>query len=170
MKNPGTRFLVRSAMIAALYVALTLVSAMFGLSSGAVQVRLAEALCVLPVFTTAAIPGVTAGCFIANLLTGGTVWDLTIGVAATFLGTLAARLLRRRKYLAPVPTILSNMLLIPWVLIFAGFIPAGTASYGATALTVGLGEVIACGVLGTMLIRYLDRHPKTMRKLFGGAG
>ncbi|MBQ3590734.1 MAG: QueT transporter family protein, partial [Clostridia bacterium] len=72
MKNTSIRFLVRSAMIAALYVALTLVSAMLGMSSGAVQIRLAEALCVLPVFTAAAIPGVTVGCFIANLLTGGT--------------------------------------------------------------------------------------------------
>lgn len=167
MKNPSTRFLVRSAMIAALYVALTLVSAIFGLSSGAVQVRLAEALCVLPVFTTAAIPGVTVGCFIANLLTGGTVWDLTLGVFATLAGAFAAWLMRRWKYLASVPTILSNMLFIPWVLILAGFIPSGAASYGITALTVGLGEVIACGMLGTVLIRYLEKHPKTVRKLFG---
>ncbi|MBR4961248.1 MAG: QueT transporter family protein [Clostridia bacterium] len=167
MKNPSIRFLVRCAMIAALYVALTLVSAMFGLSSGAVQVRLAEALCILPVFTAAAIPGVTAGCFIANLLTGGTVWDLTIGVLATLTGALGAWLLRRWKYLASVPTILSNLFFIPWVLILAGFIPAGAVSYWLTALTVGLGEVIACGVLGTVLVRYLDKHPKTTRKLFG---
>jgi len=167
MKNTSIRFLVRSAMIAALYVALTLVSAMLGMSSGAVQVRLAEALCILPVFTAAAIPGVTVGCFIANLLTGGTIWDLTIGVLATLLGVLPVRFIRRWKYLASVPTILSNALLIPLVLILAGFIPATAVSYGLTMLTVGLGEVIACGVLGTLLVRYLDTHPKTVRKLFG---
>ena len=167
MKSSSIRFLVRSAMIAALYVALTLLSALFGLSSGAVQVRLSEALCVLPVFTTAAIPGVTVGCFIANLLTGGTVWDLTIGVFATLLGLAAAYLGRRWKYLVSIPTILSNAFLIPWVLILAGFIPAGAVSYWMTFLTVGLGEVIVCGVLGTVLVRYLDKHPKTVRKLFG---
>ncbi len=167
MKNTSIRFLVRSAMIAALYVALTLVSAMLGMSSGAVQVRLAEALCVLPVFTAAAIPGVTVGCFIANLLTGGTIWDLTIGVLATLIGVLLAWLFRHWKYLSSIPTILSNTLLIPWVLILAGFIPTGVASYWMTALTVGIGEAIACGVLGTLLVRYLGTHPKTVRKLFG---
>lgn len=167
MKNTSIRFLVRSAMIAALYVALTLVSAMLGLSSGAVQVRISEALCVLPVFTAAAIPGVTVGCFIANLLTGGTIWDLTIGVLATLLGAVLAWLLHRWKYFSSFPTILSNMFLIPWVLILAGFIPTGAVSYWMTALTVGLGEAIACGGLGTLLVRYLDTHPKTTRKLFG---
>ena len=167
MKTTSIRYLVRSAMIAALYVALTLLSAVFGLSSGAVQVRLSEALCVLPVFTSAAIPGVTVGCFIANLLSGGPVWDLTIGVFATLLGAVLARLGRRWKYLSSVPTILSNVLLIPWVLILAGFIPDGAVSYGAAMLTVGLGEIIACSGLGTLLIRYLDTHPKTVRKLFG---
>ncbi len=167
MKHTHIRFLVRSAMIAALYVALTLVSAMLGMSSGAIQIRLSEMLCVLPVFTTAAIPGVTVGCFIANLLTGGTVWDLTIGVFATLSGALAAWLLRRWRYLASLPTILSNMLLIPWVLILAGFIPSGAASYWMTVLTVGIGEAIACGIFGTILVRYLALHPKTVRKLFG---
>lgn len=166
MKNASIRFLVRSAMIAALYVALTLVSAMLGMSSGAVQIRLAEALCVLPVFTSAAIPGVTIGCFIANLLTGGTIWDLTIGVLATLIGVLLAWVGRRWRYLSSIPTILSNALLIPLVLILAGFIPATAVSYGVTILTVGLGEVIACGVLGTLLVRYLDMHPKTVQKLF----
>ena len=167
MKNTSIRFLARSAMIAALYVALTLVSAMLGMSSGAVQVRLAEALCVLPVFTAAAIPGVTIGCFIANLLTGGTIWDLTIGVLATLIGALLARVGRRWKYLASLPTILSNAFLLPPVLILAGFIPATAVSCYVTMLTVGLGEVIACGVLGTLLVRYLDTHPQTVRKLFG---
>lgn len=167
MQNKGIRFLVRSAMLAALYVALTLLSAMLGMSSGAVQVRLSEALCVLPVFTTAAIPGITVGCFLANLLTGGTIWDLTIGVLATLFGLIAARLLHRHKYLAALPTILSNAFLIPWVLILAGFLPNTPSTYWITVGTVGLGEVIGCGGLGALLLRYLDTHPKTARKLFG---
>lgn len=167
MKTNRIRFLVRSAMIAALYVALALISAMLGMSSGAIQIRLSEALCILPIYTTAAIPGITVGCFLANLLTGGTIWDLTLGVLATFLGLLLAHLLRRFRYLASLPTILSNGLLIPYVLILAGFIPDTAASYGMTALTVSLGELMACGGLGTVLLRYLDTHPATTAKLFG---
>lgn len=167
MKPTSIRFLVRSAMIAALYVALTLVSAMMGLSSQAVQVRISEALCILPVYTTAAIPGVTIGCFLANLLTGGTIWDLTIGVFATLIGVVCAYLLRRHKYLASIPTILANGILIPFVLILAGIIPATLSTYLVTFCTVSLGEIIACGGLGTVLLRYLDKHPVTARKLFG---
>ena len=156
MKNRKIQNLARSAMIAALYVALTLLSATMGLSSGAVQIRISEALCVLPVFTSTAIPGVTIGCFIANLLTGGTVWDLTLGVLATLIGAVVARLLRRFPYAASIPTILSNTLIIPGVLILSGFIPA--AAYPITYLTVGLGEVISCGVFGTVLIWYVRKR------------
>ncbi|MBQ7921506.1 MAG: QueT transporter family protein [Clostridia bacterium] len=155
MKNRKTRNLVRSAMIAALYVALTMVSALLGLSSGAIQVRISEALCVLPVFTASAIPGVTIGCFIANLLTGGTVWDLTLGVLATLIGAAVAYLLRKCPYAASIPTILSNTIIIPGVLILSGFYPP--EAYPITCLTVGIGEVISCGLFGTVLIWYLRK-------------
>lgn len=81
MKNSKVRFIAYSAMIAAAYVALTMISAAFGLSSGAIQVRISEALCVLPIFTLSAVPGVTVGCFIANILCGGTVYDIVFGHA-----------------------------------------------------------------------------------------
>ncbi|MBE6569952.1 MAG: QueT transporter family protein [Ruminococcaceae bacterium] len=158
MKNTKIQNLARSAMIAAMYVALTLVSASLGLSSGAIQVRISEALCVLPVFMPEAIPGVTVGCFIANLLTGGTVWDLTLGVLATLIGAVIARLLRRFPYAASVPTILANTFIIPWVLILSGFFSAET--YLLNCLTVGIGEVISCGVFGTVLIWYLLKRKK----------
>ena len=166
--NNKSRILTQGAIIAALYAVLTHAQNLLlpGSATWAIQMRLSEALCVLPVFTTAAIPGVTVGCFLANLLTGGTVWDLTIGVLATLIGVLAAWIGRRWKYLSSLPTILSNTILIPWVLILAGFIPAGAVSYWVTALTVGLGEVIACGIFGTVLVRYLDKHPNIQRKLF----
>ncbi len=166
MRKSRIRILARAAMIAALYVALTLASALLGLSSGAVQIRLSEMLCVLPVLTPSAVPGVTVGCFIANLLTGGTVWDLTLGVAATFLGVLLAGLFRKHPRLSALPTIGSNMILIPIVLILAGYIPATLSMYLLTALTVCLGETISCGVLGNFLLQYLHKHPKTKRKLF----
>lgn len=155
MKNRKIQNLVRSAMIAALYVALTLLSATLGLSSGAIQVRISEALCVLPVFSAAAIPGVTIGCFIANLLTGGTIWDLTLGVFATLIGAVIARLLWKWPYFASVPTIISNTVIIPGVLILSGFIPQ--EAYLITCLTVGIGEGISCGLFGTVLIWYLRK-------------
>ncbi len=166
MRKSPIRPLSRAAMIAALYVALTALSALLGLSSGAVQIRLAEMLCVLPVFTSAAIPGVTVGCFIANLLTGGTIWDLTLGVFATLLGALSTKPLRHHPRLSPIPTIISNTVLIPVVLMLSGYIPATLPMYFLTALTVGLGECISCGVLGTFLLQYLKNHPKTKTKLF----
>jgi len=169
MKNSNIRALIRASMIAALYVVLTLLSALAGLSSGAVQIRIAEALCVLPVFSASAIPGVTIGCLLANLLTGGTIWDLTIGVAATFLGAVLARCMRSfpTAYFSSLPTIFANGLLIPFVLILAGFIPADSAAYGMAVVTVSLGEIIACGGIGTLLLWYLAAHPKTRTKLFG---
>lgn len=163
MKNIKT--MLYAALIAALYVALTFVSAGFGMASGAVQIRLSELLCVLPVYTTAAIPGLTVGCFLANLLTGSTVWDLVFGTAATFLGVLGAYLLRRIPYLSPLPTILANGLIIPPVLVVSGIIPA--SAYAVTIATVTAGEVISCGLFGLCLVWYLEKHEHMRQLLFG---
>lgn len=163
MKN--TKFMLQGALIAALYVALTFVSAAFGLASGAVQIRLSELLCVLPVYTAAAIPGLTIGCFLANLLTGSTVWDLVFGTLATFIGVLAAYFLRRIPYLAPLPTILSNGLIIPIVLVVSGIVPG--SAYAFTVVTVTAGEVISCGLFGLCLVWYLEKHERTRQMLFG---
>ncbi len=148
-------YLTRASIVAALYVVLTWLSALFGLSSGVVQVRLSEALAVLPIFTPAAIPGLAVGCFLANLLTGLVVWDVIFGSLATLIGALGAYFLRRRKYLAPLPTVVSNMLIIPFVLRYAYSIE-GTIPF--FMLTVGLGELISCALLGTLLARALSKH------------
>jgi len=163
MKN-NVKFLAKSGMIAALYIALTALSAALGLASGAVQVRISEALCVLPVFTSAAIPGVTVGCLLSNLLFGGTVYDIIFGTLATLIGALTCRILKKLPYLASVPTILSNAVIIPVVLILSGAGGWDLLPYFMAA--VGLGEVIACGVFGTVLVFYLKRHPKTCALLF----
>lgn len=73
-----TKYITRSAVIAALYVALTAVSAAFGLSSEAVQIRISEALCVLPVFSSSAIPGVAIGCMISNLIFGASLPEICV--------------------------------------------------------------------------------------------
>ena len=162
--NSNVKFLARSGMIAALYIALTAVSAALGLASGAVQVRISEALCVLPFFSTAAIPGVTVGCLLANIIFGGTVYDIIFGTLATFIGAVFARLIRRVPYLSSLPTILSNAVIIPVVLILSGAGGWGMLPYFMA--TVALGEIIACGIFGTILVIYLKRHPKTSSVLF----
>ncbi len=149
-------FVARAGIIAALYVALTLLSAAMGLSSGVIQLRLSEALCVLPVFTAAAIPGLAVGCLIANFVTGAAVLDIVFGSLATLIGALGAWALRRWKYLAPIPTILANMLIIPFVLKYA--YSAGEA-IPFMMLTVGVGEFFACGLLGTGLTAILSKKP-----------
>lgn len=148
-------FLAQGAMIAAMYVALTLVSNAFGLASGVIQVRISEALTILPYFTPAAIPGLFVGCLLSNIIAGGVVWDVIFGSLATLIGAVVTYLLRKYKWLAPVPPIVSNMLIIPFVLRYA---------YGAPdalwfmMLTVGAGELISAGVLGTLLLLGLEPH------------
>lgn len=153
--NRETRFVTEAAVTAGLYAALTLVSSLFGLSSGAVQVRLSEALCILPIFTPAAIPGLAAGCLIGNLITGCTVFDVIFGTLATLIGAVGTRLLRNHSILACLPPITANALIIPPVLINAYHIPK--ASW-LVFLTVAAGEILSCGVLGTILGKALKKN------------
>ena len=91
----NVRFIVQSAVIAAIYVVLTLMANMFGLANYAVQVRFSEALTVLPAYVSSAIPGLTIGCLISNLLTGAMAPDVIFGSLATFIGAVFTYLLRR---------------------------------------------------------------------------
>ena len=143
-------------MIAALYVVLTLVSAAFGLSSGAVQLRISEALCVLAFFTPAAIPGVTIGCFIANIITSAEILDIVFGTLATFLGVLGGYLLRKSKSLVTIPTVLANTIIIPLVIVY-GFGVTDVA-LPLVALGVAVGEILSATVLGTGLLLILEKY------------
>lgn len=144
--------MVQAAMIAAVYVALTL--PIQPIAYGPIQFRVSEALTILPYFTSAAIPGVTIGCFLSNILTGAPLPDIIFGTLATLIGTVFSRMLRRQKFLVCVPPILSNALIIPWVLKFAYEFEDAVPFM---MLTVGAGEVLAAGVLGTMLLLALER-------------
>ncbi|MBE7031624.1 MAG: QueT transporter family protein [Ruminococcaceae bacterium] len=158
-RKNGVRFTVQGAAVAALYVVLTFVSAFFGLSSQAIQLRLSEALCVLPVFFPAAVPGLFVGCIIANFLTGSIFIDVIFGSIATLIGAIGTRLLRQHKLLCLTPPILSNTLIIPFVLAFA-YKFEGSIFY--FMLTVGLGELLSCGVLGYFLAAALKKRIKNM--------
>ncbi|MBQ3860047.1 MAG: QueT transporter family protein [Clostridia bacterium] len=159
--NKKTKFLTTAAMIAAMYVALSWVSQTLGLCSGAVQCRISEALCVLPVFTTAAIPGVTLGCLITNILFGLGPLDVGLGTLATLTAALVCWAIRKLPYLASIPTIAANALIVPLVLIYYKF----SSGYLVDAGLVAVGEIIACGILGTLLVWYLMKHPKTVKAL-----
>ena len=115
-KNNKVIFLTQAAMIAALYVVLTLLAAAFGLSSGVIQVRFSEALTVLAFFTPAAIPGLFIGCILANWLTGALLWDIVFGSLATLVAAVFTYLLRKNKWLAPIPPIVSNTVVVPLIL------------------------------------------------------
>ncbi len=143
-------------VIAALYVVLTYVANLFGLASGAIQVRLSEALTILPVFTASAVPGLAVGCVLANLLTGCAAWDVVFGSLATLIGAVGTRLLKDKPLLAWIPPVLSNMAIIPIILIKVYAVPD---AWWFLVLTVGAGEVLSCGVLGLLLWRSLKNIP-----------
>ena len=137
-----------SAIVAALYVVLTYLAASIGLASNPIQVRFSEALTVLPVFSSAAIPGLFIGCLLSNILTGCALWDIIFGSLATLLGALGTYLLRKHPILSLLPPIIANTLIVPPVLMYVyGF--EGTYLY--FTFTVLAGEVISCGVLGYLL-------------------
>lgn len=148
-----TLHLTRAALIAALYVILTFVSQMFGLASGVIQIRLSELLTVMPLLYKEAISGLWIGCLIANLMTGCAAWDIVFGTLATFLGALGTYYIGRKKpILGPIFPILSNMLIVPWVL---QFVYGAKESYLFLVATVVVGEFICCGLLGWQLYKAL---------------
>lgn len=144
-----------ASVIAASYVVLTFISSAFGLANGAIQVRLSEALTILPVFTPYAVPGLFIGCLLANILTGCALWDIILGSLATLIGAVFTYLLRKRKMLAVIPPILSNTIIVPLVLIYFYEL---NGAYWYFALTVFIGELISCGVLGTLLRKALKKR------------
>lgn len=158
-----TRFVAQAASIAAVYVILTLVIA--PISSGLVQCRLSEALCVLPYYTAAAAPGLFLGCALANFLTGAPLPDIVFGSLATLLAALCTRGMRARfpACLAPLPSVVCNALVVGALLVgvYGVDVPLWTA-----CAYVGVGQAAACLGVGLPLMRVLSRHRE---KLFGPA-
>ena len=142
-------YVTQAGLIAALYTVLTVFVGAFGLASGAVQFRISEALCVLPFFTPAAIPGLTVGCLISNLVTGCIWQDVVFGTLATLIGAVGARLLRRLPCLVPFPTVIANTVIVPFVLAYAYGFEGGLAYF---MLTVGVGEVLSAYACGLVLL------------------
>lgn len=151
--------LTQGAAIAAIYVVLTMIFA--PISFGAMQVRIAEALTIMPLFTPAAIPGLFLGCLLANLIGGAVVLDVVFGSLATLIGAVGGWLLRGNRWLVPIPAIVANTVIVPLVLKYG---------YGVdlplllSAAYIAVGEIIGCGVLGELLGTAMLKR----KTLFGG--
>lgn len=153
--------LTLAGLIAALYVLLTFLVNMLGLASGAIQIRISEALTILPIFTWAAVPGLVVGCLLANIMTGCALWDIVFGTMATLLGALGTYYVGRKiPVLGPVFPILANCLIVPPVLMYVYGVPD---AYWFLVATVGIGEIISCGVLGWCLYRTLKKRKFPMQ-------
>ena len=156
--------LVQAAMIAALYVVLTFIANALGLASSVIQVRFSEALTILPYFTPAAVPGLFIGCLLSNILTGCALPDIILtgcalpdiifGSLATLIGAVFTRKLRKYKWLAPVPPIVANAVIVPFVLLYA----YGIQPLWFSFITVTVGEIISCGILGMLLLFALQKY------------
>ena len=146
----------QAAMIAALYVVLTFIANAFGLANYSVQVRFSEALTILPFFTPAAIPGLFIGCLISNILTGCAIPDIIFGSLATLIAAFGTWKLRGigNVFLSPLPPILANTIIVPFVLRYA----YGIRPLWLSFLTVGAGEIISCGILGLLLAFTLNKY------------
>ena len=159
MRNKNVNVITQAAIIAALYVVLTMLANALGLANYAIQVRFSEALCILPFFTVAAVPGLALGCLLANLLTGALVWDVIFGSLATLIGAIGTYLLRKHKILMTLPPVLANAVIVPLVLRYGYGISwehnGIDYSIPYFAATVGIGEIISVCFLGGVLLNAL---------------
>ena len=158
--------ITQGAMIAAIYVALTLMFA--PISFGPLQIRIAEMLSILPMFTAAAVPGLFVGCLLANMLGGAIIWDIIFGSLATLIGAWLGHLLRHNRWLVPVPAVAANTVIVPLVLKYG---------YGYTEIPLLLlmiyiliGEVLSCYVLGEIFGSVLIRRRRDIFDDNGTAG
>ncbi len=153
MKKQTLRQMTLSAVIAALFAALTLLSSFLGLAVGPFELRFSEALCILPVFTPAAIPGLFIGCILGNLLSGALFLDVIFGSLATLLGALGTYFLRKKKFLPYLPPIFANAAVVPPLLYYVyGF---QSSALPFLFFSIFVGEVISAGLFGFLLKKSL---------------
>jgi len=164
VKKSRSLFIAYSAVIAALYVVLTFISNIFGLSVGLIQFRFSEILAILPLFSFSAVPGLTIGCLISNILTGCPIWDIILGSFATLIGALGTYYLGKKSYFFSLfPPILSNSIIVP--IVYAIIYSFGDEGFIAWFCGVFIGEFVMIGIFGTVLHRILKKNQKTLFKI-----
>ena len=161
-----THQLATAGVIAALYAVLAYFASIFGIAYGPIQCRFSEALCVLPFLFPAATPGLFVGCLVANLLSPYGALDIIFGSLATLLAAVWTQH-THHKWLAPLPPVLCNAVIVGAVISFqqTGFTGAFAGAYVYNAVTVGVGEAIACYVLGGVLLTVLPKVPALRRQM-----
>lgn len=167
MQKWTTRYIAFSAMVAAVYFVLSYFGAVFGVTFGPVQVRFAEALTVLPFLFPAAAPGLALGCLVTNLLSPYGPADIIFGTLATAIAAFWTMKMPR-WYLAALPPVVVNLVILPpmWAWTEVGTVNAAFwAACGFHALTFAAGEIIACCVLGTLLLKTLPRNAYLRRMI-----
>lgn len=162
--NFTAKHLARGAVIASVYIVLTLLAWGVNLASELIQARFSEALCVLPFFTFDAVLGLFAGCLIANTLTGAMPADIIFGSLATLLAALCSYAIKRSsfaksnetlaKWLVPLPAVVINAFVVGWLLTYVYSLPV---SYLVACFYVAAGQAIACYGVGMPLLILLDR-------------
>ncbi len=175
MRNKTTQFITIAAIVSSLYTVLTILTNFIPPIGGVFQFRAAEAMCILPMFTPAAIPGLAIGCLLTNIIIGAGPWDIIFGTLATLLGAVISFLLAYRKnditggnftlraILAAIPPVITNALLIPIVIFqMSPELPRTFGTYMLTALDVAWGELICAGILGVGLAFALRPYIKRM--------
>ena len=150
-----TKYLAEAAVIAAIYALLTIVLA--PISYGAVQVRISEALTVLPFFTPAAVPGLFVGCIAANIMSPYGLADLIFGSAASLIGAIGSYLLRKKPLLVPLAPVISNGIIVGAMLYYVYEVPLPLI---VQMLYVALCEVVACYAIGYPLMKYLNKYKR----------
>lgn len=150
-----TKFVIHAAVIAAIYATLTLLLAPF--SYGFMQIRVSEALTVLPFFTPAAIPGLFIGCLVSNILSPYGVLDMVLGSGATLIAAAGSYLLRSKPLLVPMPPVIANAIIIGCMLYYAYGVPVNLFVIMGW---IALGELIACYLIGYPLLRYLRKYKR----------
>ena len=161
-----THQLATAGVIAALYAVLAYFASIFGIAYGPIQCRFSEALCVLPFLFPAATPGLFVGCLVANLLSPYGALDIIFGSLATLLAAVWTQH-THHKWLAPLPPVLCNAVIVGAVISFqeTGFTGAFAGAFAHNAVTVGVGEAIACYVLGGVLLTVLPKVPALRRQM-----
>lgn len=156
MKKTG-RYIIQTFVIAVLYFVLTFIANEFQLANGLnFQLRISEALTVLPYYTPAAIPGLFIGCLSANHAMNLPMYDVICGSTATLVAAVASYFLRKNKFTVPIPPIIINAFAVPAIYTFLlGF---DEPPFWRSVIMVGVGEAITCGVLGIALILGLEDY------------
>ena len=152
-KKITTKYMIQAAVIAAIYGVLTIV--LMPISYGFMQIRVSEALTVLPFFTPAAIPELFIGCLVANILGPNGLLDIILGSGASLIAALLSYYLRKRPILVPLPPVVVNALVIGPMLKYVYALPIPLI---ACILWVGLGQLIACYGIGYPLLTYLKKY------------